>query len=198
MATIKIVTDGTCDIPAELAREYDIEVVPLQVEFEGRLLRIGVDVSEDQVYEILHNGFDRVRLVGPSSGMFEQLYRGYMGEYDYVFSIHLGARLGGVHAAAAEARSRLPASTTRVELIDSRLAAMSLGSVVLAAARALDDGAGPDELHRIVAERIRHTHAVFFVDTMEYLESSPHLILSGAVIGSMQRIKPLLILDEGE
>lgn len=198
MATIKIVTDGTCDIPAELAREYDIEVVPLQVEFEGRLLRIGVDVSEDQVYEMLHNSFDRVRLVGPSSGAFEQLYRSYMGEYDHVFSIHLGARLGGIHAAAAEARGRLPASTTRVELIDSRLAAMSLGSVVLAAARALDDGTGPDELYRIVAERIRHTHAVFFVDTMEYLESSPHLTLSGAVIGSMQRIKPLLILDEGE
>jgi DegV family protein with EDD domain len=198
MATIKIVTDGTCDIPLELAREYDIEVVPLQVEVDGRLLRIGPDISEDSVYDLLHAGFDKVKLVGPSATVFEQLYRSYMGEYDFVYSIHLGGRLGGIHAAAAEARSRLPASTTRVELIDSRLAAMSLGSVVLAAARAYDEGVGPDELYRIVAERIRHTHAVFFVDTMEFLEHSPHLTLSGAVIGSMQRIKPLLILDEGE
>jgi DegV family protein with EDD domain len=39
---------------------------------------------------------------------------------------------------------------------------------------------------------------VFFVDTMEYLERGGRLTVAASVLGSMQRIKPLMILDEGE
>ena len=38
----------------------------------------------------------------------------------------------------------------------------------------------------------------FFVDTIEYLEQSGRLSLATTVLGSMQRIKPLMLLDEGE
>jgi DegV family protein with EDD domain len=53
-------------------------------------------------------------------------------------------------------------------------------------------------VHQLINATIRHTHVVFFVDTMEYLEASGRLTMAGAVLGSMQRIKPLMILDEGE
>jgi DegV family protein with EDD domain len=73
-----------------------------------------------------------------------------------------------------------------------------MGSVVIAAAKAAREGAGAEEISRLIHTMIRHTHVVFFVDTMEYLEGSGRLTLAGAVLGSMQRIKPLMILDEGE
>lgn len=198
MAKMTVVTDGSADIAPDLARELGIEVVPVLAHIDEKIYRVGVDISDEQLYELMTVGHQRVHVSAPSSSVFEQVYRRLISDVDYVFSIHLGTRLGTIHANAAAAKSRLPASTTRVELVDSKSASYGLGSVVVAAARAIRDGAHPDQVSRLIHAMIRHTHAVFFVDTMEHLEASGRLTLAGAVLGSMQRIKPLMILDEGE
>jgi DegV family protein with EDD domain len=198
MAKIKVVTDGSSDIPPDLARELGIEVAPLIAHVDGKIYRVGLDISDEQLYELMGSGHPRFSISAPSSTVIEQLYRGLIGDVDHIFSIHLGTRLGSIHGNAAQARARLPASTTKVELIDSKAASMGLGAVVIAAARAAIAGASPDEISRLIHATIRHTHEVFFVDTMEFLEASGRLALAGSVLGSMQRIKPLMILDEGE
>lgn len=198
MAKMIVVTDGSADIAPDLARELGIEVVPVLAHVDEKVYRVGVDISDDQLYEYMASGHGRVRIAAPSPMVFEQVYRRLISDVDYVFSIHLGTRLGNVHANASAAKARLPASTTRFELVDSKSASYGLGSVVVAAARAIKDGASPTEVSRLIHATIRHTHVVFFVDTMEYLEASGRLTLAGSVLGSMQRIKPLMILDEGE
>lgn len=198
MAKLKFVTDGTADIPAELARDLGIEVVPLLIHTEDKVYRTGVDISDEQLYEMLMAGHQRFTVSSPSPAIFEQLYRRMVGSYDYVYSIHLSNHLGNIYGNAAQGRSKVPASNTRIELIDSKSASAGLGSIVLTAARAARDGASPDEVGRLVNALVRHTHACFFVDTMEHLEAAGRLTITGSVLGSMQRIKPLMILDEGE
>jgi DegV family protein with EDD domain len=198
MAKIKIVTDGTADIPAELAREFGIEVVPLLVHADDKVYRAGIDLTDEQLYDMLISGHPRFKVSSPSSAVFEQLYRRLVGDADQVFSIHLSTHLGSIYANTVQARSKVPASTTRIDLVDSKSASTGLGSVVLAAARAARDGATPDEVSRLINAMVRHTHVCFFVDTMEHLESAGRLTITGSVLGSMQRIKPLMILDEGE
>ncbi|WP_129628207.1 DegV family protein [Candidatus Oscillochloris fontis] len=198
MAKIKIVTDGTADIPPELARDLGIEVVPLLIHTEDKIYRVGVDISDDHLYDMLMSNHPRFKVASPSMAVFEQLYRRMVGEYDYVYSIHLSNHLGNIYGNALQARSKLPASNTRIELVDSKSASAGLGSVVLAAAQATHDGASPEEVGNLIGAMVRHTHACFFVDTMEHLEAAGRLTITGSVLGSMQRIKPLMILDEGE
>ncbi|RRR75769.1 MAG: DegV family protein [Candidatus Viridilinea halotolerans] len=198
MAKITIVTDGSSDIDPEFATELGIEVVPVLAKVDTKVYRVGIDLTDDQIYELMATGQQKVEIATPSSTVFEQVYRRLIGNVDHVFSLHLGARLGSIHSHAAAAKSRLPASTTRLEVIDSKSASFGLGSVAIAAAQAALAGATPDEVSRLIHATIRHTHVVFFVDTMEHLEASGRLTLAGSVLGSMQRIKPLMILDEGE
>ncbi|MBP1466099.1 DegV family protein [Candidatus Chloroploca sp. M-50] len=198
MTKIKIVTDGSADIPPDIAHELGIEVVPILAHVDEKVYRVGIDLSDDQVYDLIVSGHHRVRMATPSSSVFEQVYRSMIGTVDYVFSVHLGTRLGSVLGEAVAAKQRLPASTTRLQLVDSKSASLGLGSVAISAARAAADGAHPEEVSRLIHATIRHTHVVFFVDTMEYLEVTGRLTLAGSVLGSMQRIKPLMILDEGE
>jgi DegV family protein with EDD domain len=198
MAHIKVVTDGSADIPPEVASELGIEVVPVLAQLDDKVYRVGVDIADEQLYDMLGSHHHRLSIAAPSPSVIEQVYRGLIGVVDHVFSIHLGTRLGAVHANAAAARARLPASTTKIELIDSKSASLGMGSVVIAAATAAREGASAEQISRLIHAMIRHTHVVFFVDTMEYLEGSGRLTLAGAVLGSMQRIKPLMILDEGE
>ncbi|HNP86919.1 MAG: DegV family protein [Chloroflexi bacterium SZAS-1] len=198
MAGIKIVTDSTADIPLGLAHELGIEVVPMYLHVGEQTFRAGLDITNDQFYQWMQEGRIKATTSSPPPIMYEQLYRRLTPEYDYIFSLHLSGRLGSTCRAAQQARSRLPASATRIEVIDTKLASMGLGLVVTHAARAVRDGAGPAEVSQLINNLIQHCHVVFFVDTIEYLEHTGRLSLATSVVGSMQRIKPLMLLDEGE
>jgi DegV family protein with EDD domain len=198
MARIKIVTDGAADVAPELAQEMGIEVVPMLFSMGDAVHRVGEDITREQLYECLSSGQPHVRVISPTVPVFDQTYRNLLDAYDYVFSIHSGIRLCGSYEHAAQARSRLPASNTRIDLFDSKSIAHGTGSIVMAAAQAVRRGATPDEVYALIQAMIRHTHAVFFVDTMDYLERSGKLTIASNLLGSMQRIKPLMILDEGE
>ncbi|HEX5690042.1 MAG TPA: DegV family protein [Roseiflexaceae bacterium] len=198
MANIKIVTDSTSDIPLGVAHELGIEIVPMHIHAGEQTFRAGLDITSEQFYQWMQEGRTKITTSAPPPVAFEQLYRRLATEYEYIFSIHLSSRLGATYRAAQQARARLPASATRTEIIDSKLASMGLGLVVLHAARAVQAGASAAEVSRLINALIQHCHVVFFVDTIEYLEQSGRLSLASAVLGSMQRIKPLMLLDEGE
>lgn len=198
MAGIKIVTDSAADIPPALAQELGIEVVPMYIHAGEQAYRAGLDVSNEQTYQWLQEGRPKVTVAAPPPIVFEQLYRRLALEYEYVYSIHMSSRFGSVYRAAQQARAKLPASATRVEILDSKLMSMAQGMVAVHAARAVRDGASAAEVARLINALIQHCHFVFFVDSIEYLEHSGRLGLATTVLGSMQRIKPLLLLDEGE
>lgn len=198
MAKIKIVTDSGADIPLGLAHELGIEIVPIYIHIGEQTYRAGLDITNEPFYQALQEGKLRVTTSAPPPVVFEQVYRRLANEYDYVFSIHTSARLSSTLLAAQQARARLPASATRTEVIDSKLASMALGLAVMHAARAVRDGATPDETALLINKLTQHCHIVFFVDTIEYLEHGGRLAMAQSVLGSMQRIKPLLLLDEGE
>ncbi len=198
MSSIKIVTDSACDIPPEIVYDLGIDIVPLSIRIDDRTYRAGIDISNEQFYALLQEGPHTVAVTPPSPVVFEHRYRELAMEYDHVFSLHLSSRLGSTYRTAVQACSKLPASLTRVELIDSKSASMGLGMVVIAAAHAASEGASPEEIRHLITTMMQHTHVVFFVDTMDYLEQSGWLSLGSSMIGSMQRIKPLMILDDGE
>ncbi|HEX9019102.1 MAG TPA: DegV family protein, partial [Anaerolineaceae bacterium] len=50
---IALVTDSTCDIPAEWVQQYEIGVVPLTIVFGSQQYLDGVDLSAEQFYERL-------------------------------------------------------------------------------------------------------------------------------------------------
>lgn len=198
MAKIKIVTDSSSDIPTNLAHELGIEIVPMHVHIGEQMYRAGLDITHNQFYQWLQDSRVKVTTSAPSPVVFDQLYRRLATEYDYIFSIHLSSRLGNFFHSAQKARTRLPASATRIEVIDSKLTSMAMGKVAIHAARAIRDGGTPDEIAHLINSLIQRCHIVFFVDTIEYLENSGRLSLATSVLGSMQRIKPLMLIDEGE
>lgn len=198
MTSIKIVTDSAADVPADIAHDLGIEVVPLLLHIDDEVYRAGIDIADDHFYELLLEGTHRMAVRSPGFAVFEQTYRRLMVEYENILSVHVSGKLGTVVSAAQTARKRLPASTTHVEVIDGKSASMGIGSVVIAAAQAARDGAPAHDVIDLAHTMLQRTHVVFFVDTMEYLEQSGQLTLAASVIGSMQRIKPLMILDDGE
>jgi DegV family protein with EDD domain len=195
---IKIVTDSTADIPAELANELDISIIPSQVQFGDQAFRVGTELSNEQYYQLISDGRLRPRFLPPSTVDIDNVFRKLTVQHDYIFSIHMATQLTPIYRTVQQLPSRIPATAAKIRVVDSKSFSAGLGTIVTRAARAIQDGAAPAEVERLIADTVGQTHFVFFVDTIDALEQAGCLEYANSAISTLQRIKPLLLLDDGE
>jgi DegV family protein with EDD domain len=198
MASVKIITDSTADIPFSLVRELGIEVVPFYINIGQESYRAGIDITNEQFYRTFNNEEVHPTVTAPQTIAFEQTYRRLAQQHETIISIHLSSHLSTTYTAAAQARERLPISMARIDVIDSQSVSMGMGLTVIAAARMAKAGAPVHDILREVQHRIQHTHSAFFVDTIEHLERSGRINIPPHMLGSMSRIKPLMLINDGQ
>ncbi|MCI0845728.1 MAG: DegV family protein, partial [Chloroflexi bacterium] len=166
---IRVVTDSTSDLPAELVQRWHITVLPCYVMADDVSYKDGVDLSHDQFYSMLTSGSRLPTTAQPSAADFQQVYEELLGQGHQVVSIHVSGKLSGTLNSAEQAKASLGESPA-VEIIDSQLASIPLGLAVLAAA----EQAEQTDSYQQVAEKVRKdlplTHGFFLLDTLEYLQ----------------------------
>ncbi|NLT72819.1 MAG: DegV family protein [Chloroflexi bacterium] len=188
---ITVMTDSTCDIPPELARELGIRVVPLYVLFGDEHLRDGIDVDSDGFYARLSADPEHPKSSQPTPADFQSVIEA-SGSSEVV-CIHISNRLSGTIASATAAQELVSAST-RVHVVDSMSVSMGLGLQVLAAARARNAGGSVEEIIA-AAERARNTlQVVFTVDTLEYLHRGGRIGAAAKLLGTALQLKPVLAI----
>ncbi|MBI2872094.1 MAG: DegV family protein [Chloroflexi bacterium] len=196
--TIKVVTDSTADLPRELAQELDITVVPLNVHFGTQVFLDGVEIASEEFFRRLTSESVLPTTSQPSVGAMVQVYRDLAAEHSEIVSVHISSKLSGTVNSALQAARELEGSKKKVEVVDSAQASAALGLVVVAAARAAQQGASMAEVvatAQRVSERIR---VLFMVDTLEYLAKGGRIGKAQAFLGSLLRIKPILTVQAGE
>jgi DegV family protein with EDD domain len=196
MAEVKIVTDSTAYLPAELIARYGIRVVPLKVLFGPEAYAEGVDISNGEFYGKLMEASTLPTTSQPSVGDFLQVYGEADREAVPILSIHISSKLSATFSTALTAKSELPQS--QIEIVDSLSTSMGLGMIVLAAARAADEGQPLSQIRASCEKLIRSMNVFFMVDTLEYLHKGGRIGGAAALLGTVLRIKPLLYLKEGQ
>src|SRR5207249_10064825 len=133
----------------------------------------------------------------PPPARFADAYGPLLEEHDEIVSVHISARLSGTFASAEQAVDSLGARD-RVHLVDSTLASMPLGLLVLAAARMAQDGAGGASIVEEVERIRRGTNVYFGVKTLENLARGGRIGRASALVGSILQVKPVLTIQAGE
>jgi len=207
-AAVRVVTDSTSDLPAELARAHGIQVVPLLVIFGDRIYHDGVDLGAREFYERLETGPVSPRTNPPPRGDFLKVYREVAARQD-IFSIHLSEKLSqtvvNARAVAEEARPALQAlrpaaaaSPLAIEIADSDSISLGLGLQALFAARMAQRGLDLPTIGRRIAAMRGRMHVLFVVDTLDYLARGGRIGKARAVLGKVLGVKPILGVADGE
>jgi DegV family protein with EDD domain len=195
--TVRIVTDSTSDLPAELARELEITVVPLNVHFGLDTFQDGVDMNADQFYHRLLTSPILPKTSAPSPGLFKRNYEDLARNGHDVVSIHISSKLSGTYEAALAGKQALN-NGSRVEVFDSMSATMGVGLLAIAAAKAARSGAGLNEVVDLVRQSIDKVHMVCALDTLDFLQKGGRVGKAQAWLGSLLNIKPIISMAEGE
>jgi len=193
---IKIVTDSTCYLPADVIEKFDIRVVPLNVHFgEGQVFQEGVDLSHDEFYRRLAETPELPTTSQPSPGQFYDVFAELTQAGHEVLCIVLSSRLSGTYQSAVDASHMLPEAD--IVIIDSYFVAAALGLMVITAAEMATAGRSMEEIVARVEQMRRDMKLYFVVDTLEYLQKGGRIGAASALVGTLLKVKPVLTLDEG-
>ncbi len=195
MSRIAIVTDSSAYLPTDLVERYGIHVMPLKVAFGETVYRDCVDITEEEFYHKLAQAKELPITSQPSAGEFLAFYQEVAQEAQSIVSIHISGALSGTYNSAVVARDMLP--DVPIEVVDSRSTSMGQGFLVLAAARAAEEGKSREEIAALTRDLVPRLNVIFVLDTLKYLQKGGRIGGAQALVGSMLAIKPLLHLYEG-
>ena len=193
---IAIVTDSTADIPPDLVKKYQINVVPNIIILGDRDLEDGKEITRQEFYEQLPSMIPLPTTATAASGVYEELYAALFDRgAQQVISVHASSKLSGIYNAARLAANEFDG---RVQVIDSEQLTLGLGFQVLAAAEAADHGASLDQVKDIITDYRKRIRVVAMLDTLEYIRRSGRVSWARARIGALLRIKPFLEVSKGD
>ncbi|GAA1293324.1 DegV family protein [Pseudonocardia aurantiaca] len=193
---VAVVTDSTAYLPAGVAAERGIRVVPLEVRLGERVGREGIDVDAADLSAALARQLD-VQTSRPAPAEFAACYREALDAgADCVVSVHLSRELSGTWDAARLAAEEIGGD--RVRVVDSRATAMGLGYAVLAAADAADAGATGADVEAAASDIVARCRMFFSVDNLDRLRRGGRIGAAAALVGTALAVKPLLHMEQGK
>jgi len=194
MKKVAILTDSTCCLPPELVERYDICVVPLEIIYEGKSYRDGIDMTPGEVYKIMRKRQNMPTTSTASAGDFLNAYRQVGQEAESILCITLTSlqsmTFDAASAAKEIAKEELP--NTAVEVFDSRAVSGALGFIVLEAARVASQGANLGQAVEAARNIMGKANFLAMLDTLYYLARLGRIARAAAWAGSLLSMKPIV------
>ena len=190
---IALVTDSTCDVPAELLEQYNIIVQPHVIIWGQEQFRDRVDLLPEDFYRRLGSSTIHPTTSQATIHDFAGTFRAacQQGAREIVAIIVSGALSGAMQSVINAAKE----TPVPVHIHDSRQASMGLGWQVLAAARARAAGGGAAEMLAAADQVRQKMQLIIYLDTLEYLYRGGRIGNARRMIGAMLNIKPLIAVD---
>lgn len=193
---VSVVTDTCCDLPSEVLKEYDIDVVPLVVHFGTEEYDDG-ELSPELFWEKAR-GPHHPQTSQPPVGRFEGVYERLVASGKQVLCTTVTGMHSGTFNAARIAAERFGQA---VQVFDSRSLSVGLGVQAIVAAAAARAGQSMEEILAQLEDLRSRTRVVIVLDSLENLRRGGRADAFIAVAERMARalnIKVLVNVEEGQ
>jgi DegV family protein with EDD domain len=197
---IKIITDSTSDLPADIRKKYDIQTVTQKVIFGTDVYEDSVELTAQRFYEMLPTAKEHPKTSQAAPADFLKLYRPLLEAGHEIVSLVLSSKLSGTYASAVAAKKDLEEEFQKqlpITILDTPWVSMALGMLCLIAAQAAQAGKSRDQVVAAVNAIIPQLNIIFVLDTLEYLRRGGRIGAASAMLGTMLNFKPMLTLKDG-
>lgn len=194
-----LITDSCCDLPAQLAEEQGILILPLYLEMGGKTYRNfpdGREIGFQEFYNRIRAG-ELATTAAVNVGDFEAAMREQLSQGRDVlcvlFSSALSATYQSACIAADEVRGEFPEG--RIEVVDSLCASLGQGLLLYLCAQEKQQGRSLEEVRDFALQMREHIRHWFTVDDLNHLKRGGRVSATTAFFGTMLAIKPVLEVD---
>ena len=198
-----LMTDSCCDLTDYMARELELEVLPLTMHMDGQDYPndlAGSAISNEEFYKRIRAG----KLATTSAvnvGQFQDAMRKILESGRDIVCVCFSSALSTTYQSAVIAANDLRPEFPEAEIhvVDSLSASLGQGLLLYLAAQQKKAGLTAAELAKWVEDNRLSICHWFTVDDLNYLKMGGRVSATTALLGTMLSIKPIMhTSDEGK
>lgn len=195
---VKILSDSACDLPENIIKEYNIDILPIILIKDDKEYLDNVTIKPEKVYEDMRNG-EGYKTAQIPPNMFNEKFLEYAKNGDSVIYIAFSSGLSGTYQTSLFVKESILEDYPKLDLdiVDSKGATCGFGVMVLKAAQMAKEGKSKEEILAMLEFYTNHIEHIFTVDDIEYLFRGGRVTRTQAFLGGLLNIKPVLNVEDG-
>ncbi len=191
---VRIITDSASDISQELAKKWNITVIPLKVRFGEEEFLDGVTLTGPDFYKKLVETDEIPKTSQISPYEYAQYFEEADKAGDELIYFCLSAGVSGSYQSACIAADDY---SDNIHIVDTRQFCISEYIIVQRDVELRDQGMNATRITEVIANEMKKAHVIAVFDTLEYLKLGGRLSSAAAFAGNLLMIKPVITIDEG-
>lgn len=195
MEKIKLITDSTCDLPIDIINKYNIEVIPVLVNFGEESYLDGVEITRDEIFQRIERGdiFPTTAQITPIR--FYEIFKNALSDGSKVIAILMSSGMSGTYQSACMAKNML--ENEDIHIIDSQRICSGLGILVIRAAKLISEGKSIEDIVKDL-EVIKHKISTSLsFDSLDNLVKGGRISKAVGVVSGILGIKLILDMKDG-
>jgi DegV family protein with EDD domain len=193
---LHVVMDGAGDMPSGWKEDFEIDVIPINIQFGQKSYLQGIEMSNDDFYQLADQTGTVPKTAQPSPQQFIDFYRKIAQPGEAILSMHVTSKLSGTFDSAKLAAQEVK-DEFRVYPLDSMSGSAALG-YMCKEARLLDRaGASIEQILRRMDYIRQHVNIVLTLNSLEYARRSGRVKALQAALASLLNVKPIIELRDG-
>ena len=202
MSKYVVLTDSTCDLPEEAAKQHNIDIVCFKIALDGEGYTERVDFTPEQFCEMLKKASGL-----PTTAQITQFeFFDKFEEYDrqgVEQTLYISINAGGsgtnaaAHAAAAQFHVEHPDSRREIFIVDSHAYSMAEGAGVIEAKQKLDAGETMESVVEYLNDKYAKMEILLTAYTLKVIRKSGRISAAAAIAGDLLGIHPIFTLNDG-
>lgn len=202
MSKYVVLTDSTCDLPEEAAKQHNIDIVCFKIALDGEGYTERVDFTPEQFCEMLKKASGL-----PTTAQITQFeFFDKFEEYDrqgVEQTLYISINAGGsgtnaaAHAAAAQFHEEHPDSKMEIFIVDSHAYSMAEGAGVIEAKQKLDAGETMESVVEYLNDKYAKMEILLTAYTLKVIRKSGRISAAAAIAGDLLGIHPIFTLNDG-
>jgi DegV family protein with EDD domain len=194
---IALVTDSTCDLEQDIIDNYQINMLPININFGENHYLDKITILPEQFYTLLKENKDYPKSSQVNEKSFTNLYSHLVSHYDSIIAIHLSDRLSGTFNSSQKAAKAISEELNKpISVINSKNLSGALGLVVLRTAKAIEAGYSHDQVVNMAEKWTKNVRIFVSVKSMKYLVRGGRVSFVRGLIARILNICPIVSIDE--
>ena len=191
---VKIISDSTCDLSADLIQKYDIGIVPLIVMKDNQEYLDGITITPADIFAHVAAGGSLCSTAARGVAVYQEMFAKYAKDYDGVLHVNIGSDFSSSYQNACIAAEDFD----NVRVIDSKNLSTGQGLVVLKACDLAGTAADMDELKAQLDDFTSRVEASFVLDRLEYMVKGGRCSGAAALGANLLSLKPCIEVKNGK
>lgn len=194
MRKVAVVTDTNSGIMKEEADRIGCFVVPMPFIIDGEEYFEGVNLTEDQFYE-MQAGKSRISTSQPNINDIVDFWKNILKDYDEIVHIPMSSGLSNSCETATQFAQEFEG---RVQVVDNQRISVTMKGSVYEALEMAKQGCDALKIKNYLEDTKKDSSIYILVSTLKYLKQGGRITPTAAAIAAVLSIKPVLQIQGGK